>query len=141
MVPAIRGLVTNAGMSFSDADYSRMMFANDCDSAMYLNYERGLPDSGRRFLEITLLNMARRFDEVLADLADDGTGVTIIEHGRESIVPPGMPNKHFEYMRKMGVNAHLREWVSVPHAIPFRMTAQQKNELDGLFNEAIPLKR
>ncbi|KKT19508.1 MAG: hypothetical protein UW03_C0017G0022 [Candidatus Peregrinibacteria bacterium GW2011_GWA2_43_8] len=133
VLPAVIRLVTGEGMPLNHADYNRMMFGGPADLESSLpNFQRGFPtDSGKRFLEATL-TIRRMFDEILADFARDGTPVTVIKHGKESIIPAKMPGNHVDYMNSRGVDAKLLTWVSAPHAIPFEMTAVQRAELDSL---------
>jgi len=123
--PAAKCTATGKSLSVSPEDYNALMFA-DSSHPDRENFKRSVPDSGRVFLEWAARNFARKplpendWTEVRAN---------ILWAGQEALLPDKMGINEARFLRENGVKAHYHTLQNFSHAIPYKMSEEQKTEL------------
>jgi len=124
VLPAMGCKWTGKSLSVTPEEYNALMYG-DSKSPDRENFKRSVPDSGRVFLEWAALNFARR------PLPKESTGVrtNILWAGQECLLPGKMGRNEFDFVRLSGADGTYNELKNFSHAIPYKMSDAQKQEL------------
>jgi|GEM_PF-1888937 len=120
---ALRETISRSGaLELGEEDYFRIMFGNPHfrDREQFM---RSLPDSSRRFLELTL-NMRRRLNDVFVP---NGPGkdvdVTVWKGGHDELIPDSATHDF------SGDSVRIDELPDLSHSIPFRLRGNQREQI------------
>jgi alpha-beta hydrolase superfamily lysophospholipase len=131
VIESVKQAVPGKGaLSLNEEDYHRIMFG-DKDFRDPEQYARSVPDSARRFLQLTL-NLRRRFANVYrAGGPADGVKMTVWKGGKDKLIPDNaikdLPRLVDANGLKDRVNVELLSDLS--HSIPFRLRDVQKDQV------------
>jgi pimeloyl-ACP methyl ester carboxylesterase len=107
-------------------DYHRIMFG-DKHFRDPEQFARSLPDSSRRFLELTL-NRKRRFEDVYKPGGTaDGVKMTVWQGGKDSLIPDSAIDDLSFLVGDGGLNdvVNIRVLPMISHSLPFRLRDEQ----------------
>ncbi len=118
LIEASKQAITGSGaLELSEDDYHRIMFGDE-DFRDPEQFARSLPDSAKRFLQLTL-NPKRRFEHVFKKGGTaDGLDLTVWKGGKDSLIP----DDAIDGLRG-GVKVEVLPMIS--HSIPFRIRDEQ----------------
>ncbi len=128
---SVKQAVSGRGaISLSKEDHHRIMFGDE-NFRDEEQFERGLPDSARRFLQLTL-NGRRRLGHVFEkDGTGDGVDLTVWKGGQDRLIPDNAITDLPEFVGRNG-SENKTEIVELPdlsHSIPFRLRDAQRDQV------------
>lgn len=131
IMPAVRQTMKGEGsLELSVDDYHRIMFG-DKDFRDPEHYSRSVPDSARRFLELTL-NRRRRFDHVFKPGGTgDGVDVMVLKGGRDRLIPDNAVSDLPNLIRERDLTGlyQVEDLPDLSHAVPFRLRDAQRAQI------------
>lgn len=129
-------------LELNEADHNRIMFGDE-NSRDPEQFKRGVPDSARRFLDVTL-NLKERFDDVLRiGGVGDGVNFTVVKGGKDNLVP----DSAIDYLPKIVGERELKdrgrmkglvevaELPDISHSLPFWMSNEQRAQVKKMLKE------
>ncbi|MCX6735214.1 MAG: hypothetical protein NTZ25_04905 [Candidatus Peregrinibacteria bacterium] len=117
-------------LSLNEQDYHRIMFGDESfrDAEQYA---RSVPDSARRFLQLTL-NPTRKFKDVFSkDGTGDGVDLTVWKGGKDKLIPDNAIMDLPEFVGRKGLKnkVDVNELPDLSHSIPFRLRDAQRDQV------------
>ncbi len=116
-------------LSLNEQDYHRIMFGDE-NFRDDEQYARSVPDSARRFLQLTL-NFRRRFAEVYKEGGPaDGVKMTVWKGGNDKLIPDNAITDLPRLTAANGLSAASVELLpDLSHSIPFRLRDAQREQV------------
>lgn len=139
VMPALQQAIPGKGaLELDEADYHRIMFGDE-DFRDFEQFARSVPDSAKRFLQLTL-NTQRRFGHIFRpDGTGDGVDLTVWKGGQDRLIPDNAVVDLPKFIGRRGLRNRARvvELPNLSHSIPFRLRDAQMLEvrmaLEGFF--------
>lgn len=137
VLPAVFQYFRRRGyLTLNEADYHRIMFGNmpELDIA---HFKRSVPDSARRFLQLTF-NGKRRFKNIFEGDYLGQVGFHVVLGQQDKLIPERVVSNWRKYLgnRIEGImKGHGMGAFS--HSLPFEMNFHQKQQMDQLWNEVL----
>lgn len=117
-------------LSLNEQDYHRIMFGDE-NFRDGEQYARSVPDSARRFLQLTL-NFRRRFKDVYkAGGPADGVKMTVWKGGQDKLIPDNAITDLPRLVDSKGLllGADVETLPDLSHSIPFRLRDAQRDQV------------
>lgn len=116
-------------LSLNQQDYHRIMFGDE-NFRDDEQYARSVPDSARRFLQLTL-NFRRRFNDVYkVGGPADGVEMTVWKGGQDKLIPDNAITDLPQLTAANGLRAASVELLpDLSHSIPFRLRDAQRDQV------------
>ncbi|MEK7672680.1 MAG: alpha/beta hydrolase [Patescibacteria group bacterium] len=117
-------------LELDEKDYHRIMLSDPTLSHRD-QFERGVPDSALRFLELTLANRDSTSGVFRPDGAGNDMDITIVEGGRDHLIPRSSIDKIARTVGAKGLNNRVtRERMpDLAHFFPLRIRGVQREQI------------
>lgn len=133
VLPAIWQYLRNRGCLELTEDEHFTFMLNRENSFDMKHFEKGVPDSARRFLELTF-NHKRRFAHLFKDGRMDGVDFNVVSGQWDNLIPSNTVHEWRSYLAaNVGQVVNGYGMGAFDHSLPFKMNYHQKEQIDQLW--------
>lgn len=140
--PSLMHVMLGSGaLDPSEEAHIRMMLNGDTRSGKE-NYQRSVPDSAERFFNFTAnrrwplpFNRGLNFDPLMSSLS--GVNVNVLTAENDRLIPDWMAKGFLARASVIAPTAKLHTGIGLAHALPFKMTEEQRDTWKKYLRAAI----